>query len=147
MQTVEKCVTMSLDILTPNPITAHQHVPIAGFYGTEAAIMSMLPLLTAILQGKNLIQETAKTLRGSEQVGAVLRELCTQLLEKLIKLSNNTKDRIKCGSSRYKHLLFTNCRLAEPIWKQVLDSFLCLLPNAELLSSFQSLLMSAEDEV
>lgn len=147
MQTVEKCVTMSLDILIPNPTIAHHHVPIAGVYGTEAAVMRMLPLLTAILQGKNLIQETAKALRGSEQVGAVIRELCTHLLEKLIKLSNNTKDRVKCGSSRYKHLLFTNCRLAEPIWKQVLNSLLRLLPNAELLSSFQSLLIRAEDEV
>lgn len=42
---------------------------------------------------------------------------------------------------------FANCHLAEPVCKQVLDSLLYLLPNAELLSIFQSLLMSAEDEV
>lgn len=104
-QTVEKCVTMGLDILTPNPTIGHHHVPIAGVYGTENAVMRMLPLLTAILQEKNLIQETTKILKGSEQVGAVIRDLCTQLLEKLIKLSSNTKDRVKCGSSRYRHLV------------------------------------------
>lgn len=138
---------MSLDILTSNPTIAHHQAPIAGVYGTEAAVMRMLPLLTAILQGKNLIQETTKILSGSEQVGAVIRDLCTQLLEKLIKLSSNTKDRAKCESSRYRHLSYANFRLAEPVWKQVLDSLLCFLPTAELLNSFQSLLMSAADEV
>lgn len=77
---------------------AHLLGPIAGLYGTEMAIMRMLPLLTEILQGKNLIQETTKMIRGSEQAGAAIRDLCTQLLEKLIKLSRNMKDRVKCGS-------------------------------------------------
>lgn len=104
MQTVEMCVTMGLDILTPNSTISHHHVPNAGVYGTETAVMRMLPLLTAILQGKNLIQEITKILKSSEQAGAVIRDLCTQLLEKLIKLSSNTKDHVKCGSSRYKHL-------------------------------------------
>ena len=98
------CVTMGLDILTPNSTISHHHVPNAGVYGTETAVMRMLPLLTAILQGKNLIQEITKILKSSEQAGAVIRDLCTQLLEKLIKLSSNTKDHVKCGSSRYKHL-------------------------------------------
>lgn len=96
---------MGLDILTPNPTIAHHHVPIAGGYGSETAVMRMLPLLTVILQGKNLIHETTKILKGSEQFGAVIRDLCTQLVEKLIKLSSNTKDRVKCGSSRYIHLI------------------------------------------
>lgn len=104
-QTVEKCVTMGLDLLTPNPTIAHHHVPIAGVYGTEIAVMRMLPLLTAILQGKNLMHEITKILKGSEQVGTVIRDLCTQLVEKLIKLSSNTKDRVKCGSSRYTNLM------------------------------------------
>lgn len=97
---------MGLDLLTPNPTIAHHHVPIAGVYGTETAVMRMLPLLTTILQGKNLIHETTKILKGSEQVGAVIRDLCTQLVEKLIKLSSNTKDRVKCGSSLYIHPIF-----------------------------------------
>lgn len=103
-QTVEKCVTMGLDLLTPIPTIAHHHVPIAGDYGSETAVMRMLPLLTTILQGKNLIHETTKILKGSEQFGAVIRDLCTQLVEKLIKLSSNTKNRVKCGSSRYIQL-------------------------------------------
>lgn len=45
------------------------------------------------------------------------------------------------------YLTSANCHLAEQVCKEVLESLLCLLPNAELLSSFQSLLMSAEDEV
>lgn len=49
--------------------------------------------------------------------------------------------------SIWTSLLFANGSLVEPVWKQVLDSLLCLLPNAELLNSFQSLLISAEDEV
>lgn len=104
MQTVEMCVTMGLDIFTPSSTITHHHVPNAGVYGTETAVMRMLPLLTAILQGKNLIQETTKILKSSEQDGAVIRDLCTQLLENLIKLSSNTKDRVKCGSSRYKRI-------------------------------------------
>lgn len=104
MQTVEMCVNMGLDILIPNSTITHHHVPIAGVYGTETTVMRMLPLLTAILQGKNLIQETTRILKSSEQAGAVIRDLSTHLLEKLIKLSRNTKDHGKCGSSRYKHL-------------------------------------------
>lgn len=91
-------VTVGLDMLTPNPPMTHLLVSIAGMYGTETAIMRMLPLLTAILQGKNLIQQTTKILRGSEKFGASIRELCSQLLEKLIKLSRNMTNHVKCGS-------------------------------------------------
>lgn len=97
-------MTLGLDILTPNPTMAHHLVSIVGVHGTEAAVVRMLPLLTAILQGKNLIRETTKILRGSEQVGAAIRDLYTQLLEKLIKLSRNMRDRAKCRSSRCRHL-------------------------------------------
>ena len=98
-------MNVGLDILTPNPTMAHHLVSITGVYGTEIAVTRMLPLLTVILQGKNLIQETTKILRGSEQSGAAIRDLYTQLLEKLIKLSRNMKDRVKCGYCRYRHLL------------------------------------------
>lgn len=98
-------MNVGLDILTPNSSMAHHLLSIAGAYGTEMAVMRMLPLLTAILQGKKLIQETTKILRGSEQVGAAIRELCTQLLNKLIKLSRNMKDRGRCESCRYRDLL------------------------------------------
>ena len=83
---------------------AHHLLSIAGVHGTEIAVMRMLPLLTVILQGKNLIQETTKILRGSEQVGAAIRDLYTQLLEKLIKLSRNMKDRVNCGCCRYRDI-------------------------------------------
>ena len=91
VQTVEKYLSASLDIVKPKPTFSQYLVSIEGEHNAEVIIDALLPLLAMIVRGERLIQKTNKILSRKGEDATVIRALYTQSFEHIILLSGIIK--------------------------------------------------------